>query len=1018
MAGKSAVLSWSAVGATSCIASGAWGGSYATSGTQTVTFSSAGAYTYTLNCFGGGGILGNATATLTVINPAGTSEGVTGLPSDITPLLSIAGVWQPVADQYITSSNTGWPGNTFFGNILLPNGKEGLVVTGWSNSNLGTPTPTSVTPFNIAILEQQQDGTLLLATPKYVSDPQANGGGSVIVADFNGDGTQDFFVAAHNESPAVPAASTAYLSTPNGTYSKVTIADQVEAHDGELAYIGGTPTVFTGSYYVTSLWADPVEQLDSTNGFAVIPYTGTGGNSSVAVADFYGTGAYSAVYGDFSWGPNFPFDSGLAGIYLYQLTDLVPAGTAMIVGNPYFDTPQYAQLYQSTQFPYGRQHNYRVWTDDFNHDDKLDIIVEGCIYISLSASTTVPLINVLQMFQNTGNYQFKDVTDALDSHYDKTTFVTDYVPQVRDVDSSGINSYLLAGTTSLIVPQPASNYVIVNDGTGNLQVALHEALNTYGQQILAWLDSHHPSGLLGGFGSMFQFTSSEGPKIRAYQTPNGLLNFVAMVDATTNNSTFTHQIVFVNVPLQLDITHQFTKAITVNNRNGSHLIRTFAGDDTIHSGNNGRYSKVDGGLGTNTVVYAGPSQNYSATHNADTTWTIKDNVGADGTDTLTRIQRLQFTDILVRLDTPTVVGPASSVSATAGAGQSATINTAFPTALQVTVRDFLGNPVPNVTVIFTAPGTGASGTFPGPALSATATTNNAGVATAPAFTANGTIGPVKVTATAAGVVTPAIFSLTNDPRLGTIASIAVAGGGTGIAQNTWIVIKGTNLVPSNAPAAGVTWSGAPEFASGQMPTQLAGFPVTVTVNNKPAFIYFFCSAVTSSTCTSDQINVLTPLDSTVGSVPVVVTNGGISSAPFTVNMAAAAPSFPLVGATQYVVATHADNSLVGPVSLSVPAYPFTPARPGETIVLYGFGFGLPTTALANGSSAQSGALPSLPVITIGGASATVTFAGAISPGLYQLNVVVPTTAQSGDNPLACTYNGLAAPAGDLIAIQQ
>jgi uncharacterized protein (TIGR03437 family) len=72
----------------------------------------------------------------------------------------------------------------------------------------------------------------------------------------------------------------------------------------------------------------------------------------------------------------------------------------------------------------------------------------------------------------------------------------------------------------------------------------------------------------------------------------------------------------------------------------------------------------------------------------------------------------------------------------------------------------------------------------------------------------------------------------------------------------------------------------------------------------------------------------------------------------------------------------------------------------------------------NGSSTQSGSLPTLPAITIGAAPATVTFAGVISPGLYQLNVIVPTTAQSGDNPLACSYNGLAAPAGDLMAIQQ
>jgi uncharacterized protein (TIGR03437 family) len=65
----------------------------------------------------------------------------------------------------------------------------------------------------------------------------------------------------------------------------------------------------------------------------------------------------------------------------------------------------------------------------------------------------------------------------------------------------------------------------------------------------------------------------------------------------------------------------------------------------------------------------------------------------------------------------------------------------------------------------------------------------------------------------------------------------VHGNGPGIAQNTYIVIKGANLAPAATAAAGVIWSTAPSFASGLMPTQLNG--VSVTVNNKPAFAYFY-----------------------------------------------------------------------------------------------------------------------------------------------------------------------------------
>jgi IPT/TIG domain-containing protein len=116
-------------------------------------------------------------------------------------------------------------------------------------------------------------------------------------------------------------------------------------------------------------------------------------------------------------------------------------------------------------------------------------------------------------------------------------------------------------------------------------------------------------------------------------------------------------------------------------------------------------------------------------------------------------------------------GTAQSVTATAGTPQSATINTAFATALQATVKDSLNNPVSGVTVTFVAPASGASGTFAGGVN--TAVTNAQGVATAAIFTANGTAGgPYNVTASVAGVATPANFSLTNlPPTIGWIALV-------------------------------------------------------------------------------------------------------------------------------------------------------------------------------------------------------------------------------------------------------
>jgi uncharacterized protein (TIGR03437 family) len=246
-----------------------------------------------------------------------------------------------------------------------------------------------------------------------------------------------------------------------------------------------------------------------------------------------------------------------------------------------------------------------------------------------------------------------------------------------------------------------------------------------------------------------------------------------------------------------------------------------------------------------------------------------------------------------------------------------------------------------------------------------------------------------------------------------IASVRTSWGGTTIAQNTYIEIKGVNLVPANTPAAGVIWSSAPSFANGQMPTALG--PVSVTVNGKPAFVYFYCSVVTSAACTADQIDVLTPLDNTVGQVQIVVTNGSTSTAPFAATLAAVVPTFLLFNPLGPIVATHTNYNLLGSGAL-YPGYS-TPAKPGETVVLYAVGFGLPTTAIANGSAIQSGSLPSVPSCQIAGAQASV-IAALVSAGLYQLNLTIPASVQSGDRAVVCTYQDETTQAGAFITVQQ
>lgn len=219
-----------------------------------------------------------------------------------------------------------------------------------------------------------------------------------------------------------------------------------------------------------------------------------------------------------------------------------------------------------------------------------------------------------------------------------------------------------------------------------------------------------------------------------------------------------------------------------------------------------------------------------------------------------------------------------------------------------------------------------------------------------------------------------------------------------IAPNTWVAVTGQNLAPDKR-----TWGDA-DFTNNQLPSQLDG--VSVTVNGKSAFLYYISST---------QVNILTPPDPMQGSVQVQLTNGTATSAPFSVHTQSVAPAFFVYGGS-YVLAVHADGSLVGPTSL----YPgsTTPAAPSETILLFANGFGPISSPVANAGLAQAGSLPTLPVVTIGGQQAPVSFAGLISPGLYQFNVAVPSIAPNGDNSITATYAGQTTQAGTVISIQR
>jgi PKD domain-containing protein len=100
----------------------------------------------------------------------------------------------------------------------------------------------------------------------------------------------------------------------------------------------------------------------------------------------------------------------------------------------------------------------------------------------------------------------------------------------------------------------------------------------------------------------------------------------------------------------------------------------------------------------------------------------------------------------------TTPGVAVRLSEVSGSSQHALTTTAFPKPLQATALDSQGTPVSGVTIVFTAPASGASGIFADTGTNTTSvTTDNSGIATTSIFTANNQAGAYTISATASGL---------------------------------------------------------------------------------------------------------------------------------------------------------------------------------------------------------------------------------------------------------------------------
>ena len=229
-----------------------------------------------------------------------------------------------------------------------------------------------------------------------------------------------------------------------------------------------------------------------------------------------------------------------------------------------------------------------------------------------------------------------------------------------------------------------------------------------------------------------------------------------------------------------------------------------------------------------------------------------------------------------------------------------------------------------------------------------------------------------------------------------------------ISDGGWVSIFGSNLSSTTR-----IWR-PEEIVNGKLPTILDG--VQVSINNRPAAVYFISSG---------QLNVQAPSDGSVGPVEIRVTTAAGTSDPVTVMKQALAPAFftwagSVVGGEKYPGAVISDGTFAGKAGLLAPLGITTrPVKPGDVVLLFGTGFGATTPDSSGGQTVPTPARMNTPItVLIGGQAAQVFDTGyLIYPGEYQVNVKIPDVAD-GDQPVVIQMGSVRSPDNVYLTVQR
>lgn len=292
-------------------------------------------------------------------------------------------------------------------------------------------------------------------------------------------------------------------------------------------------------------------------------------------------------------------------------------------------------------------------------------LVAGQRYtFALDAASTNGLPDpLLSLYSSDGTLiTSNDDTNGLNSEltYLATATGTFYLGASSGPSDEGTGSYTLSSSLPIADDYLATvktNGLVIQGGTTNGQLEYVGdndwfAINLVaGQQYTFNLNSGTTNGL-------------EDPSLSLYNSSGGLITSNDDSNGLNSEITYTATSTGTYYLGAGSSSHgtgtgkgTYTISSSYPSANGATVVTGTVGNDTVDGGVGNNL--IDGGAGADTVSYSGNRSTFSIVHQSDGTYSVVDNAGAAGNDTLSNVEQVKFSDVTVNL---TVQAKAASIS--------------------------------------------------------------------------------------------------------------------------------------------------------------------------------------------------------------------------------------------------------------------------------------------------------------------------------------------------------------------